>query len=230
MIGFYDYTVVLTYISLACSIFGMTQAGDGRFRIAIACLAISGFCDAFDGKIARTKKDRTDEEKMFGIELDSLCDVVCFGAFPAILCYVLGVRGILGIVAIVFYCICAVIRLAYFNVLEANRQKMESSNNKYYHGLPVTSISVILPLVFLTHFGLSEQVFRSLLWLMLLIVGFLFIYDFKVPKPNNIELWSLIIIAGIAVAVILLFSKYHFFHRPVLDRPPLHDIIRRWIN
>ena len=78
MIGYYNYTVVLTYISLASSVFGMTQAIHGRFKTAILCLAISGLCDMFDGKIARTKKDRTEDEKAFGIQIDSLCDVVCF--------------------------------------------------------------------------------------------------------------------------------------------------------
>ena len=84
MIGFYDYTVVLTYISLVCSIFGMTQAISGRFRTAIVCLALSGLCDMFDGKIARTKKNRTEDEKLFGVQIDSLCDVVCFGSLSGI--------------------------------------------------------------------------------------------------------------------------------------------------
>ena len=56
MIGYYDYTVILTLVGLFSSVFGMTQAMDGHFRIAILCLAVSGFCDTFDGKIARTKK------------------------------------------------------------------------------------------------------------------------------------------------------------------------------
>lgn len=123
MIGFYDYTVVLTYASLMFSMFGITQAIDGRFRTAIICLALSGLCDMFDGKVARTKKDRTDDQKLFGVQIDSLCDMVCFGVFPAVICYVLGVRGVLGGIVIVYYCICAVIRLGYFNVLETNRQK-----------------------------------------------------------------------------------------------------------
>ena len=79
MIGFYDYTVVLTYISLMCSVFGITQAIGGHYRTAIICLALSGLFDMFDGKIARTKKNRTDDEKLFGVQIDSLCDVVCFG-------------------------------------------------------------------------------------------------------------------------------------------------------
>lgn len=56
MIGFYDYTVVLTYISLMCSVFGITQAIGGHYRTAIICLALSGLFDMFDGKIARTKR------------------------------------------------------------------------------------------------------------------------------------------------------------------------------
>ena len=85
MIGFYNYTVILTYMSLISAITGMTFAHAGMFGAAIFCLALSGFFDMFDGKVARRKKDRTDDEKLFGIQLDSLCDVVAFGAFPAYL-------------------------------------------------------------------------------------------------------------------------------------------------
>ena len=51
MIGFYDYTVVVTYISLVSSILGMFCAIDGRLTLAVSCLAFSGLCDMFDGKI-----------------------------------------------------------------------------------------------------------------------------------------------------------------------------------
>ena len=81
-LGIYDYTVILTYISLGISVFGISRALEGDFKVAIFCLALSGLCDMFDGKIARTKKNRTDDEKNFGIQIDSLCDVVCFGIFP----------------------------------------------------------------------------------------------------------------------------------------------------
>ena len=94
-LGIYDYTVILTYISLGISVFGITRALEGDFKVAIFCLALSGLCDMFDGKIARTKKNRTDDEKNFGIQIDSLCDVVCFGIFPAMICYCLGVNTLL---------------------------------------------------------------------------------------------------------------------------------------
>ena len=101
LIGFYDYTVVMTYISLISSVLGMTRAIHGDYKTAIFCLALSGICDAFDGRIARTKKNRTEDEKAFGIQLDSLCDVICFGMFPALICYLLGVRGVLGMILVV---------------------------------------------------------------------------------------------------------------------------------
>ena len=230
MIGFYDYTVVLTYISLACSVFGMTQAIDGRFRTAIVCLALSGLCDMFDGKIARTKKNRTSDEKLFGMQIDSLCDVVCFGIFPATICYVLGVRGIFGGIVIAYYCICSVIRLGFFNVLETNRQREEDGANKYYHGLPITTMAIVLPLVFLLNFCISQCTFRWILLATLLIVGTLFIVNFKLKKPSNRLLVILVTIVGIAVLVILLFSRYHIIRKPVLETPLLQELQEQWME
>ena len=66
-IGFYDYTVILTYLSLLSAVIGMDFAYRGNFNAAIFCLFLCGFCDAFDGTVARTKKNRTDDEKAFGI-------------------------------------------------------------------------------------------------------------------------------------------------------------------
>ena len=58
-IGFYDYTVILTYLSLFSGLIGMKNAADGRLGAAIVCLLVSGFCDLFDGVVARSKKGRT---------------------------------------------------------------------------------------------------------------------------------------------------------------------------
>ena len=207
-IGFYDYTVVLTYLSLISSVFGITQAIHGDYKSAIMCLAFSGICDAFDGRVARTKKNRTEDEKNFGIQLDSLCDVICFGVFPALICYLLGVRGFLGLLIVFFYCTCAVIRLAFFNVLEGKRQQSEEGSNKVYHGLPVTSISFILPLTFWLQFFMSEFVFLILLHLVLAIVGFLFILDFPLKKPSLKALLAMIGAVAVTVGIIFAYTKF----------------------
>lgn len=208
LIGVYDYTVILTYLSLISSVFGMTQAIHGDYKMAIFCLAFSGACDAFDGRVARTKKNRTEDEKNFGIQLDSLCDVICFGVFPAMICYLLGVRGIIGLPIVFFYCLCAVIRLAFFNVLEAKRQKTEGGSNKVYRGLPVTSISFILPMAFWLQFLMSDMAFLVLLHVLLALVGFLFILDFPLRKPGLKQILILIAALGITVAIIFAYTRY----------------------
>lgn len=215
MIGFYDYTVILTYISLASSVIGMTQAIHGRFKVAVVLLAFSGLCDMFDGKIARTKKDRSEDAKAFGIQIDSLCDVVCFGAFPALICYLLGVRGVLGMTIIALYCVASVIRLAFFNVMEMNNALVTEDGEKFYRGLPITSMAVALPLVFMVQFFVPDSVFVICLHLLLLVVGLMFIVDFKFRKPSNTTLAALVTVITAALVVMLLYTRY-----------PIH--IKRW--
>lgn len=208
MIGIYDYTVVLTYLSLVISTVGMTQAIHGRFKTAIVCLAASGLCDMFDGKIARTKKDRTEEEQAFGVQIDSLCDMVCFGAFPALICYLLGVRGFWGLSVIGLYVVASVIRLAFFNVMEMKGALVSEDGQRFYRGLPITSIAVVLPMVFLFQFFLTTKAFVICLYLLLLIVGILFVADFQLRKPTNKELAALVAMVTVALSIIVVHSRY----------------------
>lgn len=190
-IGFYDYTVILTYLSLVSAVYGMTLAGQGRFTAAVLCLFFCGFCDAFDGTVARSKKNRTDDEKAFGIQIDSLCDCVSFGVFPAMLCYFMGVDGLIGTAIISAFALCAVIRLGFFNVMEAKRQQTEDGGNKIYRGLPVTSIAALLPFTYLFHNVIPAGIFEILLHALLAVVAFLFIFDFKVKKPDIGKIFSI---------------------------------------
>ena len=202
MLGFYDYTVVLTYISLVISVFGMTRALAGDFKVAILCLALSGLCDMFDGKIARTKKDRTEDEKKFGIQIDSLCDVVCFGVFPALICYCLGMDRIPGIIILCLYCVASVIRLGYFNVMEEKRQNETSELRQYYQGLPITSMAIILPFIYLLRKVCGAN-FLLVIHVAVVVVGVLFISDIKVKKPQNPMV--ILLVALVALALSMMF-------------------------
>ncbi len=206
MIGVYDYTVILTYVSLMISLFGMTLSLDGHYKIAIVCLALSGLCDMFDGKIARTKKDRTEEGKKFGIQIDSLCDVVCFGAFPIIICYSMGIKDIVGLVILMLYGTAGVIRLAYFNVKEEIRQNETTENRKYYQGLPITSASIALPLMYMLRPMFDDTVFLILVRVMMLGIAILFVTDFRFKKPTNKVI--AVLVAVVTLAIIYMFSGY----------------------
>lgn len=204
MIGFYDYTVILTYISFASSVSGIFCATTGHLRWAIFFLAFSGLCDMFDGKIARTKKNRTEDEKSFGIQIDSLCDIVCFGVFPIVLCYQLGMRSVGGMVLLIFYGLAGVIRLGYFNVMEARRQMETDEARKYYQGLPITSMAIALPLLFVVSPLLhSPLAFKVILHLLVAAVGTLFITNFRLRKPSVREVILLVGVTAAAVLVIL---------------------------
>ncbi|MBE5766980.1 MAG: CDP-diacylglycerol--serine O-phosphatidyltransferase [Clostridiales bacterium] len=224
-IGFYDYTVVLTYLSLISSVLGITRAIHGDYKFAIFCLAFSGICDAFDGIVARSKKNRTEDEKAFGIQLDSLCDVVCFGVFPAIICYLLGVRGTLGLILVFFYCLCAVIRLAFFNVLEGKRQQTEGGATKTYRGLPVTSIAFILPLAFWLQFIIPEIAFMVLLHAILLVVGFLFIFDFKFPKLSFKMIIAFSLLLLMTVGAIMAYTRFRIPSPTDQSNPIIEEIV-----
>lgn len=184
LIGFYDYTVILTYLNLVFSIIAMMLSSQKMFTAAIVCLLLSGICDAFDGIVARSKENRTDDEKSFGIQIDSLCDAVSFGVAPAFLCFFLGMDSLIGITILILFCLCGVIRLAFFNVMEEKRQKQEGGCNKTYRGLPITSSSIILPIYYLFRFVLSKDVFTTILHFIMGLMGFLFVLDFSVKKPN----------------------------------------------
>lgn len=191
LIGVYDYTVVLTYMSLLSALTGMIQTAKGHFTAAVLCIMVSGLLDAFDGPVARTKKNRTEDEKGFGIQLDSLCDVISFGVVPAFLCYRLGADGILGHILVFLYILCALIRLAFFNVLETKRQAKEGGSGKIYRGLPVTTIAIILPVIYMLKFIMDIPGFTAVVHVMLAVVSLLFVLDFQVRKPNWARLLSL---------------------------------------
>lgn len=205
MIGFYNYTVILTYLGLLSSVTGIFLAcGVGNLpaspKYAIVCLMISGLCDMFDGKVARTCKKRTEQEKQFGIQIDSLCDLVCFGILPSVIGYSVGMKNWLDIPVLIFFPLCAVIRLAYFNVTEEMRQKKTSEVRKIYEGLPVTSVALILPLLFSFRNDIGTEIFPAVYGIVLSVIAIAFITRFRIKKPG---MKSMFIFLGIGVLELL---------------------------
>lgn len=204
MLGYYNYTVILTYISVAISAVGMHLAINGEIKYAMICLGLSGICDMFDGPIARTKK-RTEEEKEFGIQIDSLADLICFGAFPAVLGYkiIAGIGHGTANVLLIIYILCGLIRLAYFNVQESIRQKETTEKRKYYQGLPITMAAMIFPAFYAFSDMIDHEVFRYLYLVLMFVVSMLFITDFKIKKATKKEM-GLMLLIGIALLIKLI--------------------------
>lgn len=206
MIGFYNYTVWLTYCSVVSAIIGICMAAQGSPLAAVICLMVSGVCDMFDGQIARTKKDRTDSEKKFGIQIDSLADVISFGVLPAAVGYSLGMTEWYYIIILVFYTLAALIRLAYFNVSEEERQQKTTEKRKYYEGLPVPNCAVILPLVYCFKSILGAAM-TPVFAAAMLITAVFFIIRFKVVKIGIKGLLVFLAIGVVLLVCMLQFCK-----------------------
>ena len=232
MIGVYNYTVVLTYLSLLSASSGIMVSlwGKGHPFIGIFFLLLCGLFDAFDGKVARTKQDRTENEKKFGVQIDSLSDLVAFGVLPACIGASLiknelflkkvapsGAPIWLGkllygllFACLILYVLAALIRFAYFNVEEEERQKSESCPRKYFTGVPVTTASLIFPSVMLLQYIFSPADIAVLYFISIVITGFLFVSRIQIPKPGT---KGVLLMVGIGVIEVALFILYYFIFK-----------------
>lgn len=194
MIGKYNKSVWLTYLGVLIAIFGISLAIAENVKIAVICLILSAICDLFDGVIAR-KCIRTNEEKEFGVQIDSLADMISFVALPIVIgnC-VMQNMGVITPLLLGFYGICGIIRLAWFN-MNVNKNKPTAS----YQGLPVTYSALIFAIIYLSRGLLVEGIFTLLIGIAFVVTGLFFIINIKIPKPRGIwyAIFSLLAIAMI---------------------------------
>lgn len=219
MLGFYNYTVWLTYLSLLSGGAGICMAFLGHPIIAVICLLFSGICDMFDGTIARTKKDRSHKEKVYGIQIDSLSDLVCFGVLPVSIGISIGLNQLYYIPVFALFILFGMIRLSYYNVLELGKMKEnkeiddgiveevkddKKKEKKCFVGVPITSSAIVVPLLFLLWKIVPRDIFCYIYLGVLALLGILYVVKVKIPKPNLVV--SIIFtVLGLALISVLIF-------------------------
>ncbi len=133
-IGYLNTAYAISAVGLFFGLFAIALAAKDQHREAIACLVMAGLCDLLDCFVAR-RLMMSAKEKAFGVQIDSLVDVVCFGVAPAAIAYQQTAgRGWPAIAVLMIYMLCAVHRLAYFNITGTGERK----GSPYYTGVPVT--------------------------------------------------------------------------------------------
>ena len=182
MLGFYNYTVVLTYLGMLFGFTGLTCAAGGRLHTALLCLMAAGVCDMFDGKIASTMQ-RTLAERRFGIQIDSLSDLICFGVLPAGIVWSMAPERTVTFVVSGLYVLAALIRLAWFNVDEEERQSRCDGPREVYLGLPVTTSALLLPAL-LALLQLRGRPLAGAGTALLAGMGVAFLTPFRLKKPK----------------------------------------------
>lgn len=214
-IGKYDKSVIVTYLgvlSAMIGIFSILAYDEPHMTTAMICLMISGICDMFDGKVARMCKNRTEEDKDYGIQLDSLADMISFIAFPIVTLYGIskmfdvGLSPLLTIVVVTLFTACGIARLSFFNLL-ANS---EDGPIKHYSGLPVTTTAGIFPLIYLLRYVFSPGVFVGIYLGIFALIAFLFVLNFKIRKPKK-NWWyvTCCVLASIMSGVLLYLRYFH---------------------
>ena len=206
-IGYYRDCDLLTMTGTFFALLGCLLAIDGYFLAPIFCLVLSGICDGFDGKLARRKK-YPEEQSVYGVQLDSLSDLISFGVFPLVLTSsVLNSLDlsnnimIIAWISLLFYSLCGMIRLAYFNTLDI----CNKSESGIFIGVPITTISILYPLCYLICYFLKFKYFEYIVPVFFILVGLSFIYGIKIKKLNDKQKIILAVIGFLAIIGVVAF-------------------------
>lgn len=198
-----------TVSSIFCGFYSILQAttqdetGLALYQAALA-IFFAGFFDMFDGRVARLTKTQSD----FGVQMDSLADVISFGVAPGVLIYKWALQplGSLGMVASFAFAACGAIRLARFNVLAARGE----GSSRFFVGLPIpVAAAMLVALVIAHHFTLASavqahwSVFTLVLVLCYLMVSNIPYRTFKDFRPTlrSLPVILLFVVLGVATAV-----------------------------
>jgi CDP-diacylglycerol--serine O-phosphatidyltransferase len=201
-IGLYNVPLLITVLGIFSALWACLLSFNDKFEFAVIFFILAGLCDLFDGVVARKLK-MTEEEKKFGLYIDSIADAVSFGLAPVIILLHSGFNSNLDYLLFSFYCFSASIRLAYFNLLQERNDKPTT----YYTGLPVTYAALILPIVFTIGVFLDESIANVLVRFSLFLLGFFFILKVPIKKPDGI---FYIIFPLLGAALILFWLKMAF--------------------
>ena len=163
--GIYILPNLFTSASLFSGFYAIVQGMDGKFEVACIAIFVAMVLDGLDGRVARMT--RTTSE--FGAQLDSLSDMVSFGAAPALVMYAWALQplGKWGWIAAFVYCVCAALRLARFNT------NIGVVDKNYFQGLPSPAAACLMAglIWVLNEWQISGGDVRWVAWAMAVFAG-----------------------------------------------------------
>ncbi|MFM2209787.1 MAG: CDP-diacylglycerol--serine O-phosphatidyltransferase [Burkholderiaceae bacterium] len=199
--GIYILPNLFTLAALFGGFYAVVMAMNGRFDLACAGIFSAMVLDSLDGRVARM----TNTQSAFGEQMDSLSDMVSFGAAPALVAYEWALRGIgrWGWIAAFVYCACAALRLARFNVNTAVVDK------RYFQGLPSPAAAALVSgfIWIATDAGIPGKdlawgVFALALYAGLTMVTNVPFYSFKDVQLKKSVPFAVIVLIALGIAVV----------------------------
>lgn len=209
--GIYIIPSLFTSGSIFCGFYALVSAYKGAYDLAALAILIAIILDGLDGRVARFANASSD----FGIEYDSLADVITFGVAPAFLIYSSFLKELdrLGLLAAFLFTACGALRLARFNLQAGDTQKTD------FLGLPIPAAAGILAsaVLFLAEWnGLGqkgEQVFFliSAYLLAFLMVSNIRYHSFKHLKLRRRKPFHLLVVLLLAILVVAAIPQVMLF-------------------
>ncbi len=208
--GIYVLPNLFTLAALFGAFYAIVMAMDGRFDLSAVGIFAAMVLDSLDGRVARM----TNTQSEFGAQMDSLADMVSFGAAPALIAYEWALRDIgrWGWMAAFVYCACAALRLARFNVNTAVVDK------RYFQGLPSPAAAALVVgfMWMCLELGMSG---KSVVWLMFavtLYTGLTMVtnvpfYSFKDLHMKKSVPFVVLVLLALIIALISLGPAYGLF-------------------
>lgn len=186
--GMFALPSMFTLGCLFFGFFGIIQAMNLRFDYAATCVFVAMVLDSLDGRVARMTKTQT----AFGAELDSLADMVSFGAAPALIVYEWALRSLpsprIALAAAFIYAACAALRLARFNV------QIGVVDKRFFNGLPSPAAAAI-------------------------VAGFVLLMDDLNFEGNDVAWWAFAVtlVAGISMVTTAKFFSFKSMGRRAIS-------------
>ena len=206
--GVYLLPATITSIGLLSGFYSMVASVSGHFEVGAVMIVIAFVCDGLDGRVARASRTSS----QFGVEYDSLSDVVAFGVAPAMLAYSWALKpiGSFGIGVTGLFVICAALRLARFNVQTATADKSR------FVGLPVPGAAAMMAGMVLAYSYFELDSPRTLCAIMVpitLALGGLMISRVPYPSFKTIKLEKR---AQVELVIIMMVAAAMLFAMPQL--------------
>jgi CDP-diacylglycerol--serine O-phosphatidyltransferase len=221
--GIYILPTIFTIGTIFCGFYAVISAMKGEFDLAAMALGFAVVCDGLDGRIARL----TNSCSEFGVQMDSLADVITFGLAPAVLAYIWGAKSIvpmvppyakhvqqIGWIVSFAFVICGAMRLARFNIQSSKPQPpgVTPSDKKYFVGMPIPAgAGLIAAVIHLTPEPITYWPIGALWNLLVGFLAFLMISTIRYPSFKHVDMRSRrplvsFYLLALLVALIYLYS------------------------
>jgi len=227
--GIYLLPNLFTAASLFCGFFSLLRTLQEDFYTAAIFILLSGLLDGMDGKIARY----TNTTSRFGVEFDSLADVISFGVAPGILVFAWALEpfGRFGWLAAFLYVVCGALRLGRFNI------QVNTVESRYFSGLPIPAAAGLIATVILVFYKLGDTGVskHATILIATYILAFLMVSTVKYYGFKDIELFRRKPFHWLVIAILLIivvayepeYTLFGLFLAYVISGPITTFILRR---